>query len=104
MDTAQPTIRPQGEAQRRTRPMMERDGNAARSNKNSRAAVSSALAQAVEDLARGEAVRDLPDRGLIAADGDAGCRTDEPVGRADDKAARGQQLLQLVALLQRKHA
>ena len=57
------------------------------------------LAQAVEHVARGKAVRNLPDRGLKVADGDAGARAEQTVGLADIEAAPRQQLLQLVALV-----
>src|SRR5271156_6878382 len=61
-------------------------------------------AQAVEPFARGKTVRNLADRGLKTADGDAGLRAQEPVGLADIKAVPRQELLQLIAFVGRQHA
>src|ERR1700734_2384154 len=62
------------------------------------------LGQAVEHFARGKTVRNLADRGLKAADGDASLRAQEPVGLANIKAMLCQKLLQLVALVRRQDA
>src|SRR5277367_650638 len=62
------------------------------------------LAQAVQHFARGKTVRNLPDRGLKAADRDPRLRAQQPVGRTDIEAAPRQKLLHLIALVDREHA
>src|ERR1700683_1463830 len=100
MDAIEPATEPSTEEPRRTRPkMIKAQADSTPAHEGGDAAAPLALAQTVEDLARGEAVGDLPDRGLIAADGQAGRRADQPIGRADGKSALRQELLQLIELL-----